>query len=140
MFTEGLFKFDGNLAEYKAWKNRLRDHTAESWPPWRQVLDYFEKSPEALTTDYLNSVTVHGVNAMSLSADLWSFLLRWIGTTLYMRRTNMGFNIEGNGLELWRRLYTEFEGSDELVRMAGRSKLLDHPPMQDLREPESRGR
>ena len=31
--------------------------------------------------------------------------------------------IEGNGLELWRKLHGEYEGCDELIRMAGRQKL-----------------
>ena len=66
-----------------------------------------------------------GVNGMGLTNDLWSFLLRWIGPTLYLRRTRMGPSIEGNGLELWRRLFTEYQGSDELIKLAGKTKLLD---------------
>ena len=73
----------------------------------------------------LSGLYLFGVDAASLSGDLWSFLLRWIGPTLYLRRTKMSPQIEGNGLELWRKLFTEYEGSDELVKMAGRAKLLD---------------
>ena len=66
-----------------------------------------------------------GVNGAQIASDLWSFLLRWIGPRLYLRRTKMSHGIEGNGLELWRKLFSEYQGSDELVRMAGRAKLLD---------------
>lgn len=45
----------------------------------------------------------------------------------------MAPSIEGNGLELWRKLFTEYEGSDELVTMAGRAKLLDYPQAKNLK-------
>ena len=61
----------------------------------------------------------------SIASDLWSFLLRWIGPSLYSRRTKFSPQIEGNGLELWRTLVSEYQGSDELIKMAGRARLLD---------------
>ena len=66
-------------------------------------------------------MTLHGVNALALANDLWSVLLRWLGPVLYQRRTKMGPGHEGNGLELWRRLFAEDQGSDELVKLAGRT-------------------
>ena len=57
---------------------------------------------EHLMSD-LRTFTWYDVPADQLSSDLWSFLLRWIGPTLYVRRTKMGINIEGNGFELWRK-------------------------------------
>ena len=65
-FTEGLIKFDGDLSQYRAWKNRIRDHASEEWPSWRIVLDNAERVQDVLTPDYLNSVTICGVNAMAL--------------------------------------------------------------------------
>ena len=81
----------------------------------------------------LRNYTWHGVLASHLSADLWSFLLRWIGPTLYLRRTKMGQNIEGNGFELWRKLFLEYEGSDKLMQIAGRSKLQEFPACTNVR-------
>ena len=37
----------------------------------------------------------------------------------------MGHIIEGNGLERWRKLFTEYHGSNNVVKPAGRAKLLD---------------
>ena len=44
----------------------------------------------------------------------------------------MSFDIEGNGLELWRRLFTQYQGSDELIKMAGRARLLDYPQVKPM--------
>ena len=93
--TEGLFKFDGKMEAYKPWKNRVRDHTSEDWPAWRQILDDVVKVPYELTHEVLQPIVLFGVPAAQLSADLWSFLLRWIGPTLYQRRTRMSPHIEG---------------------------------------------
>ena len=56
-----------------------------------------------------------------------------MGPTLYLRRTKMSASIEGNGLERWKKLFPEYEGSDELVKMAGRAKFLDFPQAQNMR-------
>ena len=108
-------------------KNSARDHAAEEWPIRRDILDHAANADHELTMLELEKPTLGGLNAAHLSADLWSFLLRWVGPTLYLRRTKMGINIEGNGLELWRKLFAEFEGSDKLIQIAGRTKLQDYP-------------
>ena len=95
-----IFKFDGELSQYRAWKSRIRDHASEDWPQWKQVLDHAERAGKELKVEDLQNLTLCGVNAQSLSSDLWSFLLRWLGPTLYLRPTTMGAQIEGNGLEI----------------------------------------
>lgn len=131
--SDGLFKFDGELQHYKAWKSRARDHASEDLPHWRQVLDHAEKCQTELKIEDLPDLTLFGVKAFQLTSDLWSFLLRWIGPTLYLGRTKLSPQIEGNGLELWRRMFSEYEGSDELIRMACRMKFLKFPAIKDLK-------
>ena len=128
--TEGLFRFDGTQADFKAWKNRIRDHASEEWPFWREVIDHAAKLPYALTPDFRSSISLYGVNGMHLAWDLWSFLLRWIGPTMYIRRTKLSTDIEGNGLELWRKLSAEYDGNGELVKMAGPARFLDYPSVR----------
>ena len=77
--TEGLFKFDGELANYRAWKSRVRDHASESWPEWREILDHAEATNDDLSLDRLATLDLYGVNGKVLANDLWSFLLKWIG-------------------------------------------------------------
>ena len=69
--TEGMFKFDGSPGEYRAWKSRVRDHCSEEWVYWRDILDHAEKLPYELKVDKLNNMTLFGVNAASLSSDVW---------------------------------------------------------------------
>ena len=122
--TEGLFKFDGAQADFKAWKKRIRGNASEEWPFWREVLDHSAKLQHPLTPDYLSSNYVFVVNGIHLASDIWSCLLRWVGPNMYIRRTILSPDIEGNGLELWRKLSSEYDGNDELVKMAGRDTAL----------------
>lgn len=131
--TEGLFKFDGGLSGYRAWKSLIRNHASEEGPAWRQILDHAEGFDRELSLEELKHITVFGVNGLLLTNDLWSFLLRWIGPTLYLRRKRMGPAIEGNGIELWRRPVTECQGSDELVKLAGRTKFLQFGQCRSLK-------
>ena len=104
--------FGGATESYRNWQNRIRDHAADEWPHWRYILDHAAKAPHELTQEQLQKMSLFNVNAWDLSQDLWSFLLRWIGPRLYQRRTRMGKQIEGNGLELWKKNHSETAGSD----------------------------
>ena len=121
--TEGLVKVDGRPQDYKNWHNRIRDHAADEWPHWRQILDHAARFPVELTPAVSSNMYLHGVNAWELSADLGSFLLKWVGPHLYAGRMQTGQQIEGNWLELWRMLHVQHSGSDKLVQIAGRAKL-----------------
>ena len=59
------------------------------------MLDRSERVPYELSTESLARTNLFGVNAAELSADLWSFLLRWIGPKLYLRRLQMSANAGG---------------------------------------------
>ena len=58
--TEGLFKFDGEDSNYRAWKSRIRDHASETWPVWRNILDDAENARHEMSFDKLATVNVHG--------------------------------------------------------------------------------
>ena len=45
-----------------------------------------------------------------------------------------GTNLEGNGLELWRKLYAEYAGNDKLLQVAGRTRLQDFPACRNMRQ------
>ena len=69
-------------------------------------------------------------NGWDLALDLWSFVSKRLGTTLYERRVQLAFGTEGNGVELWRRLFCDFEGGDEVVQLHGRSLLQNFKPAE----------
>jgi hypothetical protein len=83
------------MDQYKPWRNRIRDHASEDWHEWRQILDDVVKVPHEIKLEDLKNVTLCGVNAYTLSLDLWSFMLRWVGPTLYPRRNRIAPHIEG---------------------------------------------
>ena len=70
--TEGLFKFDGEIASYQSWKNRIRDHASEEWGSWREILDHAERVPHELKLEDLKYMNICGINGAQLSGDLWS--------------------------------------------------------------------
>ena len=45
----------------------------------------------------------------------------------------MGQNMEGYGLELWRRLHAQYSGSDKLLQVAGRTNLQDFPACRSVK-------
>ena len=84
--TDALTPFNGVLEHYRDWAAWIRDHVSEDWASWREILDHSSQAPEELRPEQLKRLTIYGVNAWELSTDLWSFLLKQIGPTLYARR------------------------------------------------------
>ena len=39
----------------------------------------------------------------------------------------MAGDVEGNGFELWRQLFAQFEGGDEVMKLDGRTNLQNFP-------------
>lgn len=64
-----------------------------------------------------------------LSLDLWNFISKRLGVTLYERRVTLASDIEGNGFELWRNLFCQYEGGDEYIQLDGRTSLQHFPAM-----------
>ena len=65
-----------------------------------------------------------GLNLVDISMNLWSFLGMHMDNNVYMRRATLVDGEEGNGLELWRKLYMENEGGAEQVHLAGLARFL----------------
>lgn len=131
---EKLFEIDGDVKQYRLWKERLVDHMAEEWPAWRSITSQCERIKHPIGWPMVQSTNVMGFNGTELALDLWSFLSRFLSKGLYHRRKKMGINIEGNGFELWRRIFLENECASELVALAGRSKLMAFPQCRDKRK------
>ena len=129
--TEKLFELDGDGKSCMNWRDRMLDHMTEEWPHWRRIIDAVEGFKHPISWNQVQATTVDTFNGTELALDLWSFLSRWIGKRLYDRRKKMGVAIEGNGFELWRKLFYDYRGSSELIALAGRKKLLAFPQCRD---------
>ena len=109
--------FDGNHEKYSHWKNKLSDFCAETNPYWKFVLKHSQEHPTVLDYHTLSQMRYGQFNGWDLSLDLWAFISKRLGITLYEKRAQLAGNMDGNGFELWRALYNEYEGGDEFVKL-----------------------
>ena len=66
-----------------------------------------------------------------IALDLWSFVSKRLGLTLYEKRVQLAYGTEGNGVGLWRRLFCDYEGGDIVVQLHGRSLLQNFKPAEN---------
>ena len=125
--TDKLFEFDGGVRQYRLCKERMIDHMSERWPAWREIVAACETHKAPIGWSIVQQMNVLGFNGTELALDLWCVLSRFLGMDLYSRRKHMSINIDGNGFELWRRLFLENEGASELVALAGKTKPMSFP-------------
>ena len=53
------------------------------------------------------------------------FLVDWMGDGLYRMRTQLSGGSKGNGFEMWRWLYQEYQGGSDAVNLGGTRRLQD---------------
>ena len=107
------------------WKKRFIDHCSASTGRWREIFRMCEESEGPITRQYLESLHIgNGYSAWPVAEDLENFLVKYLSDDIYERREAWCGGEDGNGFELYRNLFREFEGGSTLVRMGGR-KLLN---------------
>ena len=108
------------------WKKRFIDHCSSSTGQWKDMFRMCEESEGPILRAYLEQLHIgSGYSAWVLAEDLENFLVKYISDDLYERREAWCGGEEGNGFELYRNLFREFEGGSTIVRMGGR-KLLNN--------------
>lgn len=124
--------FDGDFSKYSHWKNKLSDHCADTNYYWRAILKHIQEANG--TIDYHQLVRVHygKSTGWDLSLELWNFISKRIGQTIYDTRVQLANGVDGNGFELWRALFVQFEGGDEFVKLGGRTDLQNFPPITSM--------
>ena len=101
-YVQGLFVFDGERAKYRNWRNRVRDHCGKRFPPWRELLDHARGEQSIIvwaTVDKI-SQTYPNIPPRKAAAELWLFLSKWLGTTLYEHRKQLARGMSENGTPL----------------------------------------
>ena len=119
--------FDGDYAKYSHWKNKLTDHCADTNVYWRAILKHVQEATGVI--DYYQLVRVRYGNSTGwdLALDMWSFISKRVGQTIYDKRVQLANGVDGNGFELWRALFAQYEGGDEFVKLDGRTQLQNFP-------------
>ena len=93
---------------------------------WGRILEVIQTERMPLTKNRMQHMTIDGVwlDLIGLSDRLWAFLGARMKDPLYMNRLQMVSGEDGNGLELWRKLYMQCEGGAEQVHMAGVHRFM----------------
>ena len=122
-----LFTFTGEAKDYKLWRSRVTDHMCRSTQLWRHLLDFVAGGEAPIRKDWLMGTNCHGINAWELSTMFESFIVNWLPRNMYNRRTQWAGGDFGNGFELWRRMYIEYQGGTEAVEFGGIRRLQEFP-------------
>ena len=109
--------------------SRQRSPFTVEWPTGR-VLEVIQRERMPVTMDRLSRMRIDGawLDLVQISDRLWGLLGAHIKEPLYMTRMQMVSGEEGNGLELWRKLYMTCEGGAEQVHMAGVNRFMTFQP------------
>ena len=124
--------FNAEYAKYKNWKDKLTDHAAQDNANWKNLLRHCEGQVDHIEYEHLSCMSFGQSTGWDLSLDLWNFLSKKLGVDLYEKRITLAHGVEGNGFELWRRLYVDYEGGDEVVQNDGRTKLQNFPQISSM--------
>ena len=110
---------------YVTWRDRAMDHLAKERPDIRRLLAWAEKENKAITReDEARGAQKEGVfeNIADVSYVLFGAIKHIIHDNLLCRARVCG---DGNGLELWRKLHSEWEGAAPQVITAKAKRFQD---------------
>ena len=82
--------FDGDYEKYSHWKNKLTDHCADTNVYWRALLKHTQEATQPIDYYQLERMRYGKYNGWDLSLDLWNFISKRIGQTIYDRRSPLG--------------------------------------------------
>ena len=125
--NDALKKFTGNLGDYQIWRERIVDHLCRGNRSWRKLLDSLQTCSMPITRSWLLEQSEAGYNGWELSEMLEGFLVDHLSDSLYRRRKQLSGGMLGNGFEMWRWLYNEFQGGSDAVNLGGARRLQDWP-------------
>ena len=78
-------------------------------------MEFVQSGKTALTQKWLLSTNVDGINAWDLSTMVEAFIVDWFPKAMYNRRAQLAGGERGNGFEMWRLLYLQYQGSSDAV-------------------------
>ena len=107
------YKFDGQIANFEAWKAKMLNHMARGTQRYRTIILNCLKAKHPITMDDLKRTDINGFNAWEISVEVESFTSRFLNDSLFKDRLKLCNNEELNGLEMWRNLGIRFAGTGE---------------------------
>ena len=121
--------FDGDYEKYSHWKNKMTDHCADTNPYWRATLKHVQEANGPIDYHTLARTRYGPLTGWDLALDMWNFISKRIGQNIYDKRIQLANGVDGNGFELWRALFVQYEGGDEFIKLDGRTQLQNFAPI-----------
>ena len=128
--TEDIPKFNGDSNNFRLWRTRVANHVSIDQPTWAFLLQQARTCTKLITPQWLVGMKIADFNCGDLSRILFSFLGKHLGPGLFPRMGVMA-GCDGNGFELWRVLFRDYEGGNDLTRTNERARLHDYPRCTD---------
>ena len=127
-----LYKFNGEIKDFKHWKETMIDHFARGTQRYRTLIENVGKRQTRIYKDELIRTEFDGFSAWEISVEVESFTSRFLGKDLYDDRLLLCSGEEQNGLELWRNLFHQYSGTDlTIVKTHGLTNFMNFPQCPD---------
>ena len=125
--NERLFVFTQDPKDFKLWRDRVVDHLCRSTQRWRNLLEFVQQGTSPITREWLQSTNVDGVNAWDIATMLEALLVDHFPEGMYNRRVQLAGGSMGNGFEMWRLLFLDYQGGSDAVQFGGIRRLQEFP-------------
>ena len=129
-----LFMFNRSIADFPMWRDRVIDHCCRSTLRWRNILEYIQVLKHPIPRSWLMQSNLDGINGWDVATLLEAFLVDWFPKDMYRRRIPLAGGEQGNGFEMWRLLYQEYQGGTEAVEFGGVRRLQEFSRCTDIKK------
>ena len=124
--------FTQDAKDFKLWRDRVVDHLCRSTQRWRSIPNFVQLGTQPLTQAWLASSNVDGINAWDLATMLEAYLVDLFPKSMYNRRVQLAGGEMGNGFEMWRLLYVDYQGGSDAVQFGGIRRLQEFPKCSSM--------
>ena len=112
------------MGTFTTWREYLSEHCAESNRRWKRILENVRLAENPITMASLKNTPIgQGYTAWDLAEDFEAFIKKYIHEDLRNRFYDWTSGEDGNGFEMFRRMFNEYEGGGMLIKMGGRRVL-----------------
>ena len=128
--SKELRAFDGDMANYDNWRNRVMDHFISVNCNYSIIFDILEKCKTPIAWSTLRATHIAAVPHMNwewLATHMWTFIGSYLNDTLLGDRLTLTHGESFNGLELWRMLHTQNSGGGVQMANTERGYFVGFP-------------
>jgi hypothetical protein len=116
-------KFDGDLAKFPDWSDRMSAKFSRTHEKMSAILKWAEERDTIITERVEKDWSEDGVDLPAFSLGIYDILMERTGSKLFDKRRNAG---QGRGLEFWRTLRRDF-GMESNEAQAAKLQLYMKP-------------